>query len=81
LGGYPNHFRYSDGHHDSVPEEDGMRLPYISAERPKSARERYIRVAAIDIVISEGMRNICIAGRQKGFENHVSCHSNQTSTY
>jgi hypothetical protein len=27
----------------------------------KSARERYIRVAAIAIVISEGIKNICVA--------------------
>jgi hypothetical protein len=42
-----------------------MRLLYISAEKPKSARERYICVAAIDIVISEGVRNIWIAERNR----------------
>jgi len=37
----------------------GLSEPFpISAEKPKSARERYIRVAAIEIVISEGIRNI-----------------------
>jgi hypothetical protein len=34
-------------------------------EERKSAKERYIRVAAIDIVISEGVRNICVAGAYK----------------
>jgi hypothetical protein len=37
-----------------------LRMPYVSLEQ-KSARERYIRVAAIDIVISEGIKNICVA--------------------
>jgi hypothetical protein len=50
-----------------------MRLLYISAEKPKSARERYIRVAVIDIVIREGITNICVVvGRQNDFENHVT---------
>ena len=39
-------------------------MPYTSFEQ-KSARERYIRVAAIDIVTSEGIKNICVAGTHK----------------
>jgi hypothetical protein len=31
-------------------------------ELPKSERERYIHVAAIEIMISEGCKNICVAG-------------------
>jgi len=50
----------------------------MSAQNIKSARERYIRVAAIDIVISDGIRNICIAGRHKYLENYVC---KQTTTY
>jgi hypothetical protein len=34
-------------------------MPYTSFEQ-KSARERYIRVAAIDIVTSEGIKNIIL---------------------
>jgi hypothetical protein len=34
-------------------------------EVPKSERERYIHVAAIEIVISEGCKNICVAGYQE----------------
>jgi len=37
-------------------------MPYTSVAEAKSARDRYIRVAAIDIVIKEGIKNICIAG-------------------
>ena len=36
-------------------------LSYMSAlPVPKSVRERYIRVAAIDIMSKEGSRNICV---------------------
>ena len=38
----------------------------MSATGQKSVRERYIRVAAIDIVINVGIKNICVAeGHQK----------------
>lgn len=38
-----------------------MVLSYMSAlPEPKSVRERYIRVAAIDIMSREGSRNICV---------------------
>ena len=37
-------------------------MAYTSVELPKYARERYIRVVAIDIVISEGIKNIWIKG-------------------
>ena len=40
-------------------------MAYTSVEFPKSARERYIRVVAIDIVISEGIKNIFIEGRMR----------------
>jgi hypothetical protein len=36
-------------------------MPYTSVAEVKSARDRYIRVAAIDIVIKEGIMNIYIA--------------------
>jgi hypothetical protein len=38
------------------------RTAYTSVEPRKSAKERYIRVAAIDIVVREGIRNICVTG-------------------
>src|SRR5712671_306544 len=37
-------------------------MPYTAVEAD-SARERYIRVAQIDIVISEGIMNICRVAR------------------
>lgn len=43
-------------------------MPYISVWRIKSARVRYIRVAAIDMVINEGIRNICIGETCKDFD-------------
>jgi hypothetical protein len=33
------------------------------SDEQKSAKERYIRVAAIDIVSREGTRNICLTER------------------
>jgi len=36
------------------------RMAYM--ELPKSERERYIHVVAIEIIISEGCKNICVAG-------------------
>lgn len=36
-------------------------MSYTSVAEVKSARDRYIRVAATDIVIKEGTMNICIA--------------------
>jgi len=33
------------------------------SEEAKSAKERYIRVAAIDMMSSEGIRNICFTER------------------
>jgi len=38
------------------------RTAYTSVELEKSAKERYIRVAAIDIVVREGIMNICVTG-------------------
>jgi hypothetical protein len=41
-------------------------MPYVSVNpETKSVRERYIRVAAIDIVISEGTWNVYIANSRK----------------
>jgi len=40
-------------------------MAHISVELPKSTRERYILVAAMDIVISDVTINICIAGTHK----------------
>jgi hypothetical protein len=40
--------------HSEKGEESKVRMSYLS-EEPNSARERCIRVAAIDIVISEGI--------------------------
>jgi len=38
-------------------------MPYTLVEWPKSVRKRHIRVAAIVIVISDGMiKNICVVG-------------------
>ena len=37
-------------------------------ELPKSVRERYIRVVAIDIVTSEGIKNIYVAGMHERYE-------------
>lgn len=45
---------------------------YVSREEIKSAKERYIRVAAIDIVSSAGIRNICFVKR---CEKLVSPHN------
>jgi len=39
----------------------GERMPYTPVEKHKSTRERYIRVAVIDIVMSEGIKNICVS--------------------
>jgi hypothetical protein len=36
-------------------------------EQRKSVKERYIRVAAIDIIISEGVKNICVAGAHEKY--------------
>jgi hypothetical protein len=38
------------------------RTAYTSTELRESAKERYIRVAAIDIVIREGIKDICVTG-------------------
>jgi hypothetical protein len=40
-------------------------MAYISVEWPKFMRERYILVAAMEIVISEVIKNIYIAGKHK----------------
>ena len=41
------------------------RITYTSVAEAKSVRERYIRVAAIDIIIRDGVRNICVASTHK----------------
>jgi len=44
-------------------------LKYVSVNpETKSVRERYIRVAAIDIVISEGTWNVYVANSRKKIE-------------
>ena len=40
-------------------------MTYTSVAEAKSARERYIRVAAIDIIIRDGIKNICVASTHK----------------
>jgi len=53
----------------------GLSKPCISVEWTKSARERYIRVATMDIVISVGIKNICVAGRHEDLKlNYTLCH-------
>jgi hypothetical protein len=50
---------------DNSEREDELdeRISYVLGGEAKFARERYIRVAAIAIVIIEGNENICILGR------------------
>ena len=38
-------------------------MTVVEIEGAKSVRERYIRVAAIDTMITEGSRNICVLNR------------------
>jgi len=40
-------------------------MAHISVELPKSRRERYILVAAMEIAISEVIKKICVAGTHK----------------
>lgn len=40
----------------------------MSVEQRESVRERYIRVAAIDIITSEGIKNIYVAGMHERYE-------------
>ena len=49
--------------HVELVEEGKERPAYMSAERLKSAREVYIRVAVMVIVISVGTRNIYVLER------------------
>jgi hypothetical protein len=48
-------------------------MPYTSLEQ-KSERERYIRVAAIVMVISEGIMNICVSRTRKKIVFSAICH-------
>ena len=50
-----------------IAESNGGKECHTHAlvEWPKSTRERYIRVAAIVIVISDGIKNICVGGTHK----------------
>jgi hypothetical protein len=40
-------------------------MAHISVELPKPTRERYILVAAMEIVISEVIKNICVSGTHR----------------
>jgi len=60
------------------------RMTCISVELPKSERERYIHVVAIEVVISEGYKNICVAGshqeppplhRSLGIQRHTKLNA------
>jgi hypothetical protein len=48
--------------------------------KTKSDRERYIRVAAIDIVTSEGNWNICVAEEHKSLSHEITNKNVRGST-
>jgi len=57
------------------PENTEMRVPHLSGDsevvvvvEPDSAAVLYIRDAMIDIIINEGIMNICVAGMHQCLE-------------
>jgi hypothetical protein len=47
----------------SAKKNEKQKMAYTSVWEQKSERERYVRVAAIAIVLNVGIRNIYVAGR------------------
>ena len=74
FGGFLSFVRYDDI--DDTEHEDELkgRISYVLGGEAKCVRERYIRVAAIVIVTSEGNMNICVSERhKKPVASAVSC--------